>query len=131
MQVETSYSHRTLPELQRAISPQRMTRYFTLANGDAALAMRLYHWNSALSEALHGPLLSLEITLRNAVNERLRGAFGDAWYDNPAVGFSESHLRQVHSAKTHLHNARKKRGAVQCDLKSESGFLGRPLFQPL
>lgn len=64
MQVETSYSHRILPALQRAISPARMTRYYTLANGDDVLAMRLYHWNSALSEALHGPLLSLEITLR-------------------------------------------------------------------
>jgi hypothetical protein len=41
MQVETSYSQWTLPELRRAISPARMKRYEILANGDAALAMQL------------------------------------------------------------------------------------------
>ena len=71
MQVETIYSPWTLPELRRAISPSRLRRYESLANGDGALAVQLYHWNTALSESLHGPLQGLEITLRNAVNERL------------------------------------------------------------
>lgn len=59
--------------------------------------MQLYHWNSALSEALHGTLQSLEITLRNAVNDRLRVSFGDAWYDNPAAGLTESHALCIDS----------------------------------
>lgn len=72
------------------------------------LAMQLYHWNSAVSEALHGPLQSLEITLRNAVNDRLCISFGDAWYDNPTARLTESHIQQIHSAKTYLQRAHKK-----------------------
>src|SRR4051812_27660827 len=108
MQVETAYSRWTLPELRRAISSPRLTRYENLAEGDAVLAMHLYHWNSPLPEALHGPLLSLGITLRNAANERLRTEFGDGWYENPATGLSESHIQQVHNARIHLRNGRKK-----------------------
>jgi hypothetical protein len=92
MQVENSYSAWVQPELIRAISLPRLRRYEILANGDPCLTLHLYHWNSALSEALHGPLLSLEITLRNAVNERLRGEFGDAWYDNPGTAYATSNV---------------------------------------
>jgi len=83
-----------------------MKRFEILASGDAALAMQLYHWNSALSEALHGPLLSLEITLRNAVNEQLRMHLGDAWYDS--IALSDSHIQQVQNAKTYLRRAHKR-----------------------
>ena len=122
MQVEDSYSRWVLPELRRAISPSRMNRYEVIANGDAALAMRLYHWNSALSEALHGPLLSLEITLRNAVNERLCAAFGDAWYDHPITGLNALHLQQIQDARTSLRSARKKSTPSDIVSKLTLGF---------
>jgi hypothetical protein len=122
MQVENSYSRWTLPELRTAISMPRMSRYERLANGDAALAMRLYHWNSALSEALHCPLLSLEITLRNAVNERLRAAYGDAWYDSPSVQLNDAHIQQVREAKDYLRRARKKVDAPGIISKLSLGF---------
>lgn len=122
MQVEDSYSRRILPELQRAISPPRLRRYEFMANGDAALALRLYHWNSALSEALHSPLLSLEITLRNAVNERLCQKLGDAWYDDPIAGLSDLHLQQIRDAKASLRSARKKLSPPDIVSKLTLGF---------
>src|SRR5690242_9476769 len=91
-----------MPELRRAISVPRLQRYENLAGGNSALAMQLYHWNSALSEALHGPLLSLEVTLRNAVNDRLCADFGETWYDNPKSPLRQSQSRQIQDAKTHL-----------------------------
>jgi hypothetical protein len=84
-----------------------MRRYDDLTNGDATLALQLYHWNAALSEALHCPLLSLEITLRNAVNDCLGAEFGEAWYDNPKSALRQAQLQQIQSAKTHLALARK------------------------
>jgi hypothetical protein len=122
MQVESSYSRWTLPELRRAISLPRIERYDLLAGGDAALAMRFYHWNSALSEALHCPLLSLEITLRNAINERLRAKLGDTWYEHPSAVLSKLHLQQIQDAKTSLRSARKKPSPQNVVSKLTFGF---------
>ncbi len=48
------------------------------------LGLKLYAWNSALSQALYTPLQGLEVTLRNAISNRLRAKFGPTWYDlNP------------------------------------------------
>ncbi|QUH05284.1 hypothetical protein HUO13_34935 [Saccharopolyspora erythraea] len=64
-----------------ALSTARFDRYRTAADGDAEVALRLYQWNIELSEAFYGPLHWLEVSLRNALNERLRRRFGrDDWW---------------------------------------------------
>ncbi|MFF9059752.1 hypothetical protein ACIRPQ_17650 [Streptomyces sp. NPDC101213] len=57
--------------LLKAFSKPRMASYLAAANGDTAVAMRLYWWNVAASAALYGPLHCLEVTLRNALNDQL------------------------------------------------------------
>jgi len=107
MQVEDSYSRWVLPALSRAVSQSRLKRYKLLANGDPAMTLKLYHWNSALSEALHSALLSVEVTLRNAVNDRLRIKLGENWYDNTKTGLRHQQLEHIRSVKAHLALARK------------------------
>jgi hypothetical protein len=63
------------------------------AKGDIAQALRLYMWNTALSEALYGPLQGLEIILRNKIHQRLSAAFGTCWYDAP--GFRDTSCAQA------------------------------------
>ncbi|KOW00072.1 hypothetical protein ADK65_16470 [Streptomyces sp. NRRL B-1140] len=48
-----------------------MASYLTAADGDTAVAMRLYWWNVAASAALYGPLHCLEVTIRNALHDEL------------------------------------------------------------
>lgn len=45
--------------------------------------MRQYVWNAALASGLHGPLHILEVTLRNAVHDRLKQVHGASWFDLP------------------------------------------------
>jgi hypothetical protein len=58
------------------LSAPRFDRYLRDAHGDVDWAMRLYWWNVEVSAAFYGPLHCLELTLRNAINDRL-----SAYYD--------------------------------------------------
>ncbi|WP_425964216.1 hypothetical protein [Rhizobium nepotum] len=76
------------PRISRAwshlIPPERLAPYHALAGGDKELGLKLYAWNSALSQALYTPLQALEVTLRNAIGNRLRATHGTQWYNlNP------------------------------------------------
>ena len=102
MQAPFSYDDHNLPILQRSVSATRLQRYIAIATGDAAQALRLYMWNTALSEALYGPLQGLEITLRNKIHERLTMAYGDQWYDNPKLLLRYAQQQQVDGAKQNL-----------------------------
>lgn len=94
MQVPYPYSAQSLEALRSGVSPARLWRYLAFAKGDIAQALRLYMWNTALSEALYGPLQGLEITLRNKIHQRLSAVFGSRWYDAP--GLSLRHAQQQH-----------------------------------
>lgn len=97
MQVPYAYSDHTLEPLRSSVSSARLRRYLAYAKGDAAQALRLYMWNTALSEALYGPLQGLEITLRNKVHRCLSEAFGSCWYDASSLGLR--HAQQEHIAR--------------------------------
>lgn len=62
------------------MSADRLSTYRRLANGDIEIALRLYVWNTALSESLYGPLQGFEVILRNAIAQTLSAGFGDDWY---------------------------------------------------
>ncbi|GAA2427850.1 hypothetical protein [Streptomyces macrosporus] len=64
----------------RAFSEPRMARYLRASGGDAATAVRLYWWNVEASAALYGPLHCLEVTLRNALHDRLKQRYGADWW---------------------------------------------------
>ena len=102
MQVPFSYDDHTLPVLQNSVSAARLQRYVEIATGDVAQALRLYMWNTALSEALYGPLQGLEITLRNKVHEGLAGIFGAHWYDDQRLQLRHAQQQQITNAKQTL-----------------------------
>ncbi|MBN3928657.1 hypothetical protein IQ279_03175 [Streptomyces verrucosisporus] len=71
-----------LPDwMLRAFSEPRLNRYLRATGGDATAATRLYWWNVEASAALYGPLHCLEVTLRNALHDRIGQQYGEDWWD--------------------------------------------------
>jgi hypothetical protein len=71
--------------VRRALSEPRLAPYLVAAGGDAARALDLYDWNSAMAAAAFGVLEVVEIAARNAFNDALSSTYGSAWWrpDNP------------------------------------------------
>lgn len=79
-----AYTPEIIANLESSHSPERLATYYDFAGGDKELALRLYAWNNALSQALYVPLQGLEVTLRNALGAQLRAAYGSQWFElNP------------------------------------------------
>jgi abortive infection bacteriophage resistance protein len=71
--------------LEQALSTERLHKYDMWASGDRDTALKLYALNLSISEALYTSLHMLEITLRNAVHNRMSALHGPLWFQNPAV----------------------------------------------
>lgn len=102
MQPPFPYDVHKVDTLTRGVSAVRLQRYIAIAGGDTVQSLRLYMWNTALSECLYGPLQGIEITLRNKIDERLATVFGLQWYDNPRIGIQFAQQRQIDDAKNSL-----------------------------
>jgi hypothetical protein len=71
-----------LDNIERRISKERLGPYLSMTKNDREHALRLYAWNTSLSEALYGLLQGFEITLRNTFHEILTAASQRPdWYD--------------------------------------------------
>ncbi len=71
-----------IANLELGLSPERFARYLAIAGGDREHGLRLYAWNTALSEAIYGPLQALEIVTRNKIHNQLSARLTRAdWYD--------------------------------------------------
>jgi hypothetical protein len=68
--------------IERLLSLERLSRYTLLGNGDRAEAIRLYEWNTRVSEAFYTPLQGLEVCLRNSLSLELIAHLGANWYEN-------------------------------------------------
>jgi len=90
-----------LTNIERRISQERLQPYLDMANKDRQLAVRLYEWNTSLSEAFYGVLQGFEVTLRNSFHEVLSNAFarGD-WYD--AIFLKDCEKDKLQAAKARL-----------------------------
>jgi hypothetical protein len=75
-QVVFPYTPANIANLESSHSPKRLAPYYALAGGDKELGLKLYAWNSALSQALYTPLQALEVTLRNGIGSRLQATYG-------------------------------------------------------
>ena len=81
IQAVFTYSSDELDRLEKSISAERLQPYQFLANGDQRLAIKLYEWNTAISESFYSVLQALEISLRNSIHESLRTAYRRPdWY---------------------------------------------------
>lgn len=87
------YSPDTTRALINSISQPQFQPYLDRADGDLELGLRHYVWNAALASSMHGPLHVLEITLRNAVHDRMKRHHGASWFDLPnMLKSSEKHM---------------------------------------
>jgi hypothetical protein len=102
LQPHFQYDSHTLIALRSSVSPERLLRYEGIAAGDSAQALRLYMWNTALSESLYGPIQGLEVTLRNKIHRRFSDQFGARWFDDSRAGLQYAQRDQVLRAKLSL-----------------------------
>lgn len=91
-----------LKHLEKSLSPERLGRYLSLADGDMEKAIRLHLWNSALAGQLHTPMQNFELLFRNALNDQLTAVFGNCWYDELYLQFHPIFQRQIQAAKDEL-----------------------------
>lgn len=75
------FSKQQVESLEASLSPGRMQLYRKFASDDDKEALKLYCWNNSLSQSLFWPLHGLEISLRNAMADRLFNRYGADWYD--------------------------------------------------
>lgn len=75
-----------IANIELGLSVERFARYLSIAAGDREHGLRLYAWNTALSEAIYGPLQALEIVTRNKIHNQLSAKLARAdWYDAPGM----------------------------------------------
>lgn len=88
--------------IERFVTQQRLAHYRTAA-GDLDSAVRLYHWNAAISGELFVMLGHTEIVLRNALDRQLRIWADDrslgSWMDDTTT-LRQAEQRDVAAAKT-------------------------------
>ena len=66
-------------DFEQALSPERLKRYLDACNNDTRKAMTLYRYNLRLSQEMFTILSCFEVTLRNAIDQRLRLSLGNDW----------------------------------------------------
>src|SRR4051794_19174016 len=95
-------------QLVKSISADRFARYESDMGGDADLALRLYVWNIAVTSAFWGPLQVLEVTLRNALHERLTARFSrEDWWKARPLTLTGVHQRAVADAYERVEQSRR------------------------
>ncbi|MDE1674714.1 hypothetical protein [Nocardia gipuzkoensis] len=130
-------------EVSRYLSTPRLTPYLNEANGDLEFALALYHWNMQLASAFQEVLGTVEIVVRNAIDEQLkvwnlsRGAdrngvpYTDEWALRPATplaGLLRNALANAtdyaHKAKTNREPGHARKNAPVChdDVLSQLSF---------
>jgi hypothetical protein len=74
-----------LQTIQEYLSPARFQPYLDACDNDPQLALELYEWNVAISAAFWEVIALVEVTMRNAMHDRLTEAYDDRWYDNQSI----------------------------------------------
>ncbi|NEI67414.1 hypothetical protein [Rhizobium leguminosarum] len=98
-----AYTAANIANLESSHSPERLGPYYALVGGDKELGIKLYAWNSALSQAFYIPLQGLEVALRNALGGQLLAAYGPLWFDlNPGPALHYPLPDQLLKARTEV-----------------------------
>lgn len=105
-------------DLQKSISPKRLSPYTDTADKDELDSLGRYFWNIALCEAMYPSLQCVEISLRNAMNYAIHRHTKNAfWFDDPTL-LGPNEISKVGRAKTELvnHGKRIEPGRVVAEL---------------
>ena len=78
---EFSYQKALVEALEVTLSPGRLHLYRKHASDNDVEALKLYCWNTTLSQTLYWPLHMFEVSLRNAMADRMFEHYGDDWFD--------------------------------------------------
>jgi hypothetical protein len=96
-----AYTDEQLKALEKTLSIDRMRPYMILANDNKRLALKLYEWNTGLSESFYGLLQGLEVALRNAMHSSLCTDCGrEDWYD--VYPLNEVHRDMIRKVKVRI-----------------------------
>ena len=66
-------------DFEYVISTERMQKYLDACGGDSRRAMTLYRYNLRLSQEMFTMVSCFEVTLRNAIDRRLKAELGAEW----------------------------------------------------
>jgi hypothetical protein len=96
-----AYTDEQLTALEKTLSAERMKPYMLLAANDRRLALKLYEWNTGLSESFYGLLQGLEVALRNAMHTAMSNAYQrQDWYE--MCPLSDPHKDTIRKAKARI-----------------------------
>jgi hypothetical protein len=83
MQDFSAASPEIVNSMKASLSPARFGRYLATCGNDEDYAMRLYQWNSLVSQSLYIYSQAWEVCLRNKLNNFLCWKYNEAWpYDS-------------------------------------------------
>lgn len=104
MQADFPDNDAGLAQMVEALSKPRLTRYLQHSAGDTLLALRLYHWNAQLCQALYLPLQTWEILLRNRLASFLAFKYGSSWPEDrrAARNFNHHDRRRIEESVRRL-----------------------------
>ena len=103
-----------------AVSKTRFATYRQSTDSDRG-ALQLYTWNTAVAASFHGPLQTLEITLRNAVHDVMSAAHGTRWFDTARL-LRPAQVSTVERAVEHLRRVGKQPTANRVVSELPFGF---------
>jgi hypothetical protein len=101
------------------VTRERLEKYLSATGQDLDAALKLYEENTRLSEAFYTPLQSVEICLRNCLQEQLTAQYGDEWYRDSEAPLNEDSRRMIVDVIEELRKDRKRviPGQVVAELK--------------
>lgn len=79
MQANVLENDTEVKQFSEALSLPRLTRYLQETSGNKREALKLYLWNSQLSQSLYLPLQIWEVLFRNKIDSFLRFRYGGDW----------------------------------------------------
>ncbi|EFO28606.1 conserved hypothetical protein [Roseibium sp. TrichSKD4] len=102
--------------LEAAFSTERLSKYRQWANQNRDEALALYALNIALSETFYTSLHILEITLRNAIHDRLTARYGAGWFQNAQVITDHYQQKKVQEAVSKFRGKQPTDGQIVAEL---------------
>lgn len=104
--------------IEQSLSRDRLGKYLASKGNDLDLAISLYERNTRLAEAFYAPLQTLEIGLRNHLDDHLNAVYGADWMTNGHPPLNEWAHREIIGAQKSLGASKSSvsRGAILAEL---------------